>query len=112
MCFADEECWSMITCIFSHEELGYIVVISTIQIILILLKIIDKDEFDLISWWFIFIPVLFSIFTGIVLKILYCVFIREKENNGDSITSMDTEIAHHDVNPYQQLKSSQDDSHV
>ena len=108
MCFADEECWSMITCIFSHEELGYIVVISTIQIILILLKIIDKDEFDLISWWFIFIPVLFSIFTGIVLKILYCAFIREKEN----ITSIDTEIAHHDVNPYQQLKSSQDDSQV
>lgn len=108
MCFADEECWSMITCIFSHEELGYIVVISTIQIILILLKIIDKDEFNPISWWFIFIPVLFSIFTGFVLKILYCVFIREKEN----ITSIDTEIAHHDVNPYQQLKSSQDDSHV
>tara|TARA_B100001093_G_C26856271_1_gene1027542 strand:- start:2791 stop:3087 length:297 start_codon:yes stop_codon:yes gene_type:complete len=98
----------MITCIFSHEELGYIVVISTIQIILILLKIIDKDEFNPISWWFIFIPVLFSIFTGVVLKILYCVFIREKEN----ITSIDTEIAHHDVNPYQQLKSSQDNSQV
>lgn len=108
MCFADEECWSMITCIFSHEELGYIVVISTIQIILILLKIIDKDEFNPISWWFIFIPVLFSIFTGIVLKILYCIFIRKKEN----ITSIDTEIAHHDVNPYQQLKSSQDGSQV
>tara|TARA_B100000941_G_scaffold206828_1_gene151029 strand:- start:672 stop:980 length:309 start_codon:yes stop_codon:yes gene_type:complete len=102
----------MTTCIFSYEERGYIVVISTMQIILIVLKLIDKDEFDPVSWWFIFIPVLFSIFTGIVLKILYCAFIREKENNGDSITSIDTEIAHHDVNPYQQLKSSQDDSQV
>jgi amino acid permease len=90
---------------FADEELGYIVTISMIQIILVVIKIIDKHEFGDVSWWFIFIPVLFSIITGILIKILYCVFIPKAENHSDSITSIDTELAHHDANPFQQLKS-------
>jgi len=105
MCFTDEESCTILASILSHEEWGYIIVISTIQIIMIVLKMIDKDEFHHISWWFIFIPVFFSIFTGMLIKIMYCVFIPKNEKNNDSITSIDTELAHHDINPYQHLKT-------
>ena len=36
---------------------------------------------------------------------MYCVFIPKNEKNNDSITSIDTELAHHDINPYQHLKT-------